>query len=66
MVNALFNAYDMEAEDFNQEFMTAYQIPGMELWDEGMGWQFRSGNGYRVRIDGVKRVIIDKISEDGL
>jgi hypothetical protein len=58
-----FNAGDMNAEDFAQQFIDAYHIPKLKAKMESPSsyWEYSSADGYRVRVDLDKSVSVSAI-----
>lgn len=60
--NALFNASQMEASEFVKQFVTAYNIPEMRVSDDMEFWTYTNSDGIRVKIDGRKSVLIERVA----
>jgi len=62
VVNDLFNAADMDASDFVQQFVNSYNIPEMKLSDDMESWTYTSPDGVKVKIDDGKSVFVEKVA----
>ena len=62
LADDLFNAADMEATAFAQQFAEAYAIPEMKVSDDMQFWVYTSPDGVRVRIDTEKSLSIEKVA----
>jgi len=60
-VNDLFNAADMDASAFVQQFISAYNIPEMKVSDNLQSWTYTSPKGEKITIDTMKNVMIEKV-----
>ena len=62
LANDMFNAADMEATAFVQQFANAYAIPEMTIADDMQSYVYTSPDGVQVRIDSDKTVVITKVA----
>lgn len=62
VVNDLFNAADMDASDFAQQFVNSYNIPEMKVSDDMESWTYTSPDGVKVKINDDKSVFVEKVA----
>ena len=62
VVDALFNATDMDASAFVQQFINAYNIPEMKVSDDMESWNYTSSEGVKIKIDNKKGVFVEKVA----
>ncbi len=62
VVNDLFNAADMDASDFVQQFVNSYNITEMKVSDDMESWTYTSPDGVKVKIDNDKSVFVEKVA----
>ena len=62
VVNDLFNAADMDASDFAQQFVNSYNIPEMKVSDDMESWTYTSPDGVKVKIHDDKSVFVEKVA----
>lgn len=62
LVNDLFNAADMDATSFAEQFMQAYHIPPMEISDDATSYYHTTEDGVKITIQSDKTLVIEKVA----
>lgn len=62
LVNSLFNAADMDASAFVQQFISAYNIPEMKVSDDRLYWTYTSPVGVKISINKEKGLVLEKVA----